>query len=180
MEKKTECPISIILDTTACLSGRVSARRSTQPIFRHLSIVACILGAFSLSACQPVLDYHGHVLRTSELSALKIGASTKDQVITALGKPSVVLPYDPNTVYYISQTVSNRSLLKPRSISAQGVALTFSDSGILSKIEHSGRPYPVRIVSESIALPSKHNERFLQKLLHAFDDSLDNIKINPF
>ena len=157
----------------------VSVQHSPEKRCKNLWIMGTIGAAMFLSACQPNLDYHGHSVVRQEINELKVGCTTKDQVLASLGKPSVVLSYDPQTFYYLSQVVSNRSLLKPESVKVNCIGLTFSSSGILSKIEYSLQPYPVRMTNASIALPSKHSERFLQKLLGSFDESLSNVTINP-
>jgi outer membrane protein assembly factor BamE (lipoprotein component of BamABCDE complex) len=133
----------------------------------------------SFSGCKPYKIYHGHVIKNSELSALVIGRSTKDQVVRMLGSPTNILPYEPNTLYYLSHVVSSQSLLEIQPVSVKCYALVFSPSGILCQIVCSGEPYAMTPCPDSIPLPSKHNESFLEQMLRSFETNMANTTVKP-
>ena len=132
-----------------------------------------------LPACQPVNVYHGHYIKESDVKTLSIGTTTKTQAIQHLGTPTVILSYDPNTLYYLSHVVSIKSLVATQPVSSQCLALTFSEKGILSKISRSIQPYPVVLSKEATPLPSGHEEGFWQQVVRSLEQSPPATTIVP-
>ena len=152
-------------------AGKMDTHRS--------GLIAFITAAVCFSGCKPYKTYHGHIIKSSEMASLTIGRTTKNQVIARLGGPTNILPYDPNTLYYLSHVVINQSLLKTQPLSSKCYALVFSSSGILSHIVGSGAIYPVTPCSDKIPLPSKHEESFLEQMMRSFESNIANTKITP-
>jgi len=133
------------------------------------AIAACSM--LSFSACQRVEVFHGHRIKPETVRTFTVGQTTKESVLAALGTPTSILPYDGNTLYYLSHIVYNQALAATQPVSSQCYALTFSDSGVLCKIASSAAPYPVTICKEATPLPSQHHEGFFQQVWRHFEKS---------
>jgi outer membrane protein assembly factor BamE (lipoprotein component of BamABCDE complex) len=144
---------------------------------RNFVLLGCIV-AF-LSACERTNFYHGHCIKQCEISGFQLGRTTKNQVLQRLGTPTCVLSYDPNTLYYLSHVVASQALLKTEPLSSKCFALTFSESGNLSKVVLSSKPYPLVCSKESTPLPSEHNEGFWKQVIRSFEGSISETTITP-
>ncbi len=132
-----------------------------------------------LSSCQRVDVYHGHFIKDSDIKTLCVGKTTKAQVIQTWGTPTTILPYDPNTLYYLSHKVYTKPVLATKPASCQCFALTFSKSGVLSNIFTSITVNPVVFSKESTPLPSGHQEGFWQQVVRSLEQSPPTTTIAP-
>ena len=53
-------------------------------------IVASVFALASMSACAPIITYHGSDIPQKKVQQIKVGASTRDNVRALLGSPSYV------------------------------------------------------------------------------------------
>ena len=56
-----------------------------------------------LAACGERTSEHGHIINSSELNSIKIGETTRTDIINILGQPSFNGAFDTKTLYYSSQ-----------------------------------------------------------------------------
>lgn len=143
---------------------------------KHLLLITMAMAL--LPACEQTNFYHGHPVSREKTRAFQVGRTTKQQVLESLGTPSTILSYDPHTLYYLSQVVANKALLPTIPLSSQCVALSFSPSGILSKIVWSERPVSLHPCPKNTPLPSQHQESFWQQAVRSFEQSAPEPKLS--
>ena len=150
-------------------------RRINSAIFS-----ACLAASgLVLSSCQRVDVYHGHLIKDCDIQTLCVGKTTKAQAIQKLGTPTIILSYDPYTLYYLSHKVYIKPVLATKPVSCQCFALTFSKSGVLSNIFASTTVNPVAFSTESTPLPSGHQEGFWQQVVRSLEQSPPTTTIAP-
>lgn len=80
----------------------------------------------------------GYVLDQAALDSVPVGSS-RDQVLLALGSPSLTAMYDNEVFYYISQTrYRGAQFMKPKIIDRKILAIYFNKNGQIDKIANYG------------------------------------------
>ena len=101
------------------------------------SLITCILFSLLVFSCAPITKVSGYVPMQMELEQLRVGSSTKQEVLKKLGEP---LNYegDPSgTLLFVQQKVETLAFLRPRVSERAVIKLTFNDNDILSSVEKS-------------------------------------------
>ena len=165
------------------MKTRCTLFNTTLGLKRHINSAifsACLATAgLVLSSCQRVDVYHGHFIKDCDIQTLCVGKTTKAQAIQKLGTPTIILSYDPHTLYYLSHKVYTKPVLATKPVSCQCFALTFSKSGVLSNIFASTTVNPVAFSTESTPLPSGHQEGFWQQVVRSLEQSPPTTTIAP-
>ena len=94
--------------------------------------------ALGLAACAPTYRDHGFAPSESDLAALSLGATTREEAIAALGRPTVAPVLDSPTLYYVESRFRDLAFLAPREVSREVLALTFAGNGTLGAVERFG------------------------------------------
>ncbi|WP_425338814.1 outer membrane protein assembly factor BamE [Bartonella tamiae] len=80
----------------------------------------------------------GYVLDQAALDSVPVGSS-RDQVLLALGSPSLTAIYDNEVFYYMSQTrYRGAQFMKPKIIDRKILAIYFNKDGQIEKISNYG------------------------------------------
>ena len=93
------------------------------------------MAAAGLSACESKVALRGNAPLESNLEQIKVGQSSKRDVVAAIGSPSTVGTFDDNVWYYMSQTKESWAFYKPEVVENQVLAFHFDENGTLSEIE---------------------------------------------
>ena len=102
----------------------------------RLIILAVVLfPSLILSSCAPLTKVSGYVPLENELADLKVGLSTKAEILEYLGEPLSLNSGSSKTMIYVQQRVETIAFLQPRVKDRTVIQLTFDDSGILSHIK---------------------------------------------
>lgn len=99
--------------------------RTAAPIALAAVLLA---GPFLISGCAPVNSTHGFTAIQTTPNQVKVGADTKSTVLEALGSPSAVSTFDPNTWFYVSQSVQRVAFYRPRVTKRDVVAVAFDEA----------------------------------------------------
>jgi outer membrane protein assembly factor BamE (lipoprotein component of BamABCDE complex) len=94
--------------------------------------------ALGLTACSPLYRNHGFAPSESDLAALTLGGTTREEAIAALGRPTVTPVLGGPTLYYVKSRFRQLAFLAPQEISREVLALTFGPDGRLGAIERFG------------------------------------------
>jgi len=125
--------------------------------------------AATLTACAPIERYHGFVPPQSELAALDVGVSTKDEVIGLFGQPVADRVLQNNTIYYAASKFEQFGPLAPREVDREVIAVSFDANDRLRNVARytlqDGRVVTLdrRVTDDGIADVS-----FLSQLFGAF------------
>jgi outer membrane protein assembly factor BamE (lipoprotein component of BamABCDE complex) len=100
--------------------------------------LAVLLLAASLAACSPVLRYHGYIPSESELAAVVVGQTTRDEVVSLVGAPTATGVIDDSAFYYVRSRFRDYGYRASEEIERQLVLISFSSSGVVQNIERFG------------------------------------------
>lgn len=144
------------------------------PQAKHSLIIGLLAAtAIIASGCKPtnVLKTsqtfnEGYVLDSSALASVPVGSS-RDQVLLALGSPSVTAMYDNEVFYYISQTrYRGAQFMKPKVVDRKILAIYFNKNGQVEKIADYGLQDGKIFDSVSQTTPTGgHDQSFLSQLI---------------
>jgi outer membrane protein assembly factor BamE (lipoprotein component of BamABCDE complex) len=102
---------------------------------RRLFLICTVLaGALNLVACAPTVMKRGHVFDSDAVAQLKKNEATRDSVITALGTPTLVAPFDPNVWYYVGRTTAQESFFDPTVTDQRVVRVVFDATGVVKEV----------------------------------------------
>lgn len=87
---------------------------------------AALMGA--LTACAPIVSSHGFTAINATPAEVKVAEDTKSTVLERLGSPSAVSTFDPNTWFYMSQSVQRLAFHRPRVTKRDVVAVSFDEA----------------------------------------------------
>ena len=108
----------------------------------------------------------GYVLDPAALASIPVGSS-RDQVLLALGSPSVTAMYDNEVFYYISQTrYRGAQFMKPKIVDRKILAIYFNKNGQVEKIANYGLQDGKIFDTVSQTTPTGgHDQSFLSQLI---------------
>ncbi|MBP9752696.1 MAG: outer membrane protein assembly factor BamE [Proteobacteria bacterium] len=88
-----------------------------------------------ISACEPVIDSRGYNPDKMDITKIKVNKTTKEDVRSCLGSPSVIGDIESGTVwYYIAKKTETTSFFKPKILEEDVLKITFNNKGIVQKI----------------------------------------------
>jgi outer membrane protein assembly factor BamE (lipoprotein component of BamABCDE complex) len=96
----------------------------------HL-IALCTVAAL-LGACEPTMATRGNLLDLDALSEIKPGVTTREEVATKLGTPTVVSTFDEKVWYYVGRETEQYSFLDPDVVKQQAIEVDFDDQGVVT------------------------------------------------
>lgn len=106
-------------------------------IMRALAVAGMML---AVSACGiATVDNRGYVASPDIAERVKIGESTREDVRGALGSPSTVSDFPPETWYYISREKETVAFLKPELTKQDVMQIEFDEFGKVSKFVRYGK-----------------------------------------
>ena len=88
---------------------------------------AALAALLACTACAPVVSNHGFTAISAKPAEVKAGEDTKSTVLERLGSPSAVSTFDPNTWFYMSQSVQRVAFYRPRVTKREVVAIAFGE-----------------------------------------------------
>lgn len=95
-----------------------------------------VLGA--LAACSPQFQNHGYAPDDDQLALVEVGVSSKEDVATAVGRPTSQGVLEQSGWYYVQSRFKHFTYNEPKEIERSIVAITFSDQGIVTNVERFG------------------------------------------
>lgn len=110
--------------------------KAKQPRSRSLRLFSCaVIGAaVGLSGCslfKPSVLQRGSLVEPDDYKKLKIGETSRSDIMDAMGSPTAHATFDDNTWIYASMTQVLAPISFPRIRKQETVVLTFDQDGIL-------------------------------------------------
>jgi outer membrane protein assembly factor BamE (lipoprotein component of BamABCDE complex) len=103
------------------------------------SVYTAIFCIIALSGCiPPQVDNRGHVDAFNRTDQVKIGASTREEVMELLGSPSVTNNFGEEIWYYVSKRKESVAFLKPEITQQKVTGIVFDSSGVVTAIKGYG------------------------------------------
>jgi len=100
-----------------------------------LKFAVIAVSAILLAACEPTIANRGNILDPDKLGEIKEGTSTREQVATDLGTPTMVSTFDDKIWYYAGRQTEQYSFLDPEVLKQQVVEVKFDDQGVVTSIK---------------------------------------------
>lgn len=101
-------------------------------IIRIASMSLCVA---ALAACSPMVDNRGHVGASALVADIKVGKSTKSDVLQLLGSPSSTSDFGEESWYYISARKESKAFFKPKVVEQKVVRITFDRDAVVTKVD---------------------------------------------
>lgn len=103
-------------------------------ILRAGSIIGLTI---AFGACSQIkqVDDRGYVETNPMQEQIKVGQTTKEEVLSRLGSPSTISAFPPETWYYISRKRETIAFLAPKLVDQKIGQIEFDASGKVSKFE---------------------------------------------
>lgn len=95
-----------------------------------------IVVILSLSGCAKNELYVGYSFPENYQEHLKVGRTTKNEVLQLMGSPTTESSYGDLTYYYISQKQISKSFFQPKVEGQEVLALTFNSKDMLKQAKH--------------------------------------------
>ena len=89
-------------------------------------------------ACTPIKSVSGYVPSFADIEELRVGVSSKKEVLDRLGEPLSFNQEESDFLLYVQQEVETLAFFRPRVSERKVLKLTFDDFAILSEVSHSG------------------------------------------
>ena len=120
-----------------------------------------------MAACTPTVSQRGNMVDDDRLQQLKIGTTSRIEVLELLGTPTTQGTFDDKTWYYIGQHVEQTGVFAPDVKSQRVVKLNFDPvTGTLQDIKVLGLDDAKEVATIDRETPTKGKElTFLQQML---------------
>ncbi|RKQ73213.1 outer membrane protein assembly factor BamE [Oceanibaculum indicum] len=93
------------------------------------------LTAATMAGCAPIVDTRGHMVDSDRMETVKIGQSSREQVLQSLGSPSATALFDNESWYYIGKRTETLAFFAPEVLEQQVVIIRFDNNGVVSGID---------------------------------------------
>ena len=107
-------------------------------IARLFSGSCAMVLAWLIAACSPTYDFHGYTPSQHELRPIKVGETTQQEVLEAVGRPISTGFLANDTWYYVSANIRRIAFREPEFTERQVVAISFNEEGQVANIERFG------------------------------------------
>lgn len=103
-----------------------------------LALRASMLATFifiGLASCESKTSTHGNSIDRAALDKIRVGESTRSDLLVLFGKPSFSGAFNSDKIYYVSQFMVEPAGGIKQTETRQIVAFTFNDDDIVSMID---------------------------------------------
>jgi len=94
-----------------------------------------LIAALAAASCSPRVDTRGHVGTANWKDSVRVGATTRDDILANFGSPSAQSSFGEETWYYISARKETTAFFAPETVDQQVVRIAFDASGTVSQLE---------------------------------------------
>jgi outer membrane protein assembly factor BamE (lipoprotein component of BamABCDE complex) len=128
-------------------------------------LLGIVLGS-ALSACTAQYVNHGYIPPAEDLDQIVVGVDTRSSVEEVIGTPSTAGVVNDSGFYYVRSRRRTVGAFAPKVIERQVLAISFSDSGVVTNVERFGMergqvvPLARRVTTSGVG-----NSGFLRQLL---------------
>lgn len=105
------------------------------PILFYLFAFGAAMSAAGLmSGCTPVISQHGNLVNTYQIEEVKVGESTRSDVLRILGSPTTQSTFNPDVWYYMGQETEKYGILDQEIVEEKILVVMFNDKGLVETI----------------------------------------------
>lgn len=100
--------------------------------------LAAVVSVSFAVACTPLIKKHGYIPAEEDLARIIVGQDTRESVISLVGPPTSGGVLNGSGSYYVASTFRTLGAFAPEEVSREVVAITFSESDVVTNIERFG------------------------------------------
>lgn len=100
--------------------------------------VSLILGASVVTGCAPDIRKSGYYPLEQELEVIKLGQSTRAEVLSVIGSPSIGSGDVDKELYYVGQRARHFGPFKPQLVDRQIVVVSFDSADRVKNVQILG------------------------------------------
>ncbi|MCT8329108.1 outer membrane protein assembly factor BamE [Albidovulum sediminis] len=124
------------------------------------------LTLLALTACTAIYRNHGYTPADTDLEAIVVGESTRQDVARAVGRPSSIGVLADSGWYYVGSRFRHFAWKAPEEIDRQVVAISFDGDGVVENVERFGlEGGQVVVLSRRVTDSNIKGLSFLRQLL---------------
>lgn len=125
-----------------------------------------LASVFLLSACSPKVEERGYVKTVEWKDAVKIGQTTREEVLEKFGSPSTKSSFGDESWYYISSRKEAVAFMKPEIAEQEAVKIAFDASGVVSDFRILNKDDAKTVALVKRETPTEgHSMNFLEQAL---------------
>ena len=102
---------------------------------RLIFLIGVTVATLMVGGCAPIVQVSGYVPLKAEIERLRVGVSTRADVLQSLGEPLNYREDSANSMLFVQQKVETVAFLKPRVSERKIVKLSFDKTSTLAKVE---------------------------------------------
>lgn len=99
-------------------------------LIKALSIATILLA----TACSPKVENRGYVKLGDWKDTIKVGQTSKQELLEKFGSPSAQSSFGAETWYYVSTRKESIGFLKPEVVEQETVDISFNTEGVVSSV----------------------------------------------
>ena len=111
---------------------------TTGTVTRRSALVLALGAALLAAGCTAIYRNHGYVPTEEDLAQVAVGKSTRDDVATAIGRPSSTGVLEGSAWYYVGSRWKYYGGRAPQEIDRQVLVVSFSSKGVVENVERIG------------------------------------------
>ena len=100
--------------------------------------MTALAAVLAVAACSAVYRNHGYVPEPQDLALVEVGKDTRETVAEKIGRPSAQGLLNDVGWFYVQSRFKHFGPREPQEIDRQVVAVTFTESGVVSDIGRYG------------------------------------------
>lgn len=102
------------------------------------AVLAVLALSLVLSACSPIMRFHGYAPSDEELAQIQVGRDTRATVTEKIGQPSMGGVMEGSGWYYVQSDWRQMGPRAPVEVDRQVVAITFNERDVVTNVERFG------------------------------------------
>ena len=99
------------------------------------NFIFVLITTLALTGCISEFEQHGFSFEQNNIQSIKVGKSSKQNVLQSLGSPSTESNYGTPTFYYIGFKTEKVAFMQPKIIEQRVISITFDKKNTVSDIQ---------------------------------------------
>jgi outer membrane protein assembly factor BamE (lipoprotein component of BamABCDE complex) len=135
-----------------------------RPCGRGVVLATLLAGA--LAACSPIYRYHGYLPPESELAAVAVGQTTREEVVALVGAPSATGVIGDEAYYFVRSRFRDYGYRASQEVEREVLVISFTSGGVVANVERFGlEDGNVIILSRRVTDDNLRDTTFIRQLL---------------
>ncbi|PLX29648.1 MAG: hypothetical protein C0582_03740 [Alphaproteobacteria bacterium] len=93
------------------------------------------LSLLFLSSCENTINIRGNLLTAEDMKMIKVGETTKEDLLSIAGPPTYTEQYGGKGWYYVGEETRTTSFFNPKVTERKVIYFSFSDKNVIQRIQ---------------------------------------------